>query len=282
MNNRHLLVAAVAAATLGMGTAHAGIFNPIGPQIREANTNWGLAFLEQRMNYAETPPPFQHYTTPPPNPLDSETGTIPGLEWFVGRQWEHFGFNVNVSVLYGHTHYQGVIENLTTGAFTPASTTTKDFLQGVQVRLDYGFSPARHWAILPGIVGGFGGWARDVGYNTSIGGDLETYTYAYYAGRLAVAYAMGPVVVDVHGDYGRTSSAELSDTYGKFRLGSTPWKQLGLRVTWNVDRRLSLFIKANRTQFGFGHSSLTQVWVEPTSTTTNTTAEIGFIDHNLL
>lgn len=277
MNNRNILTAAVLAASLGV--AHAGIFNPVGPQIREANSNWGLAVMQQSMSYAEVPPPF-NYTTPPPNPLDSENGTLPGIRFFVKHQWAHFGFDAALNFLYGYTRYQGVIENISTGSFTPAATTTRDVIANMHFRFNYAFSPAPHLAIMPGIEVGGADWWRTVGYNTTIP-SAERYGYNYAAARLAVNYAVDSVVLDVHGAYGHTYGAILSSTHGKFNLGTTPWEQIGARVTWNATQHLSLFVRANRTSFGFGHSSLTNAWVEPTSTTVNTTAEVGFMAHNL-
>ncbi len=280
MNHRNILTAAVFAASLGV--AHAGIFNPVGPQIREANNNWSLGLVHQTINYYELPP-----IAGLPNPLDSETGSMNGIHWDIRHQHNYFGWGFDLDYLQTHlggtVTYNGYLENTTNGTLTPTSGSTNSGGMNGQLFLRGGFSPIRHLAVFLGVVGGGRSWARD---NSALyGGYDETYYNFLAGGEASVQYAVGPVVLDLSGIMGRTFgsavSSNVTGTYTTFHLGNSPYHRFGVKVTYAMTPRLSLYTSYHRVTFSYGASATDSAGsMEPASHTTESSIQVGVRVHN--
>ena len=281
MNHRNILTAAVLAASLGV--AHASIFNPVGPQIREANNNWSLGFIHQNLRYYEVPS-----SAGLPNPLDSETGGLNGIHWDVRHQHAYFGWGFDVDYLQtklfgGTVTYNGYLENLYTGALTPASGRTNTGEINGQLFLRGGFSPVRHLALFLGIVGGGRSFGRD---NSALPGGYNEAYYNFLAGGEASAqYAIGPVVLDLSGIVGRTfgsaMSSNVTGAYTTFHLGNSPYHRIGVKVTYAMTKHLSLYTSYHRVTYSYGASATNSAgFMEPTSHTTESSVQVGVRVHN--
>ena len=282
MNHRNTLVAAAAATLFSLGAAHASIFNPVGPQIREANNNWSLGLVHQTINYYELPP-----TAGLPNPLDSETGGLNGIHWDVRHQHAYFGWGVDIDYLQtklfgGNVTYNGYLENTTKDTLTPASGRTNTGEINGQLFLRGGFSPVRHMAVFLGVVGGGRSFGRD---NQGLpGGTNEIYHNFLAGGDASIQYAVGPVVLDLSGIIGRTFGSQmflnLNGGY-TFTLGNSPYHRIGFKVTYAVTPRLSLYTSYHRVTFSYGASATDSAgYMEPTSHTTESSVQVGVRVHN--
>lgn len=158
--------------------AQATIFGPVSAQTRQANSGMILGFTETRQNYQEFPPAGAAGV---PSPMDSQTGTIPGIEIGYQKQNAHIGWGVAVNVSRGNTTYNGYTQNLQTGALTPATDTTTNGLVGVHGWFNYGFalSAAPNLNFAPGILAGVHAWTRDNSQNP--GGYSEGYVNGNYS-----------------------------------------------------------------------------------------------------
>ena len=283
MNHRNILTAAVLAASLGV--AHASIFNPVGPQIREANNNWSLAFINQTINYKEVPP-IPLLPNPQPNPLDTETGSVRGIHWDVRHQHAYLGWGLGINYLQskgfgGNVTYNGYfVQNNDT--LTPASGPTEIGQISGHLFVRGGFSPVTHMALFFGPIVGGHMWARN---NASwAGGTWEDYSFLYAGGDASLQYAIGPVVFGVSGVVGRTFVSSMNTGNITYHLGNSPFQRIGGRVTYNATKHLSVYVDYSRTTYSFGvspvvTSGVTQS-VEPTSHTTLSAVELGVRIHN--
>lgn len=282
MNHRNILTAAVLAASLGV--AHASIFNPVGPQIREANNNWSLAFGHQQLTYQEQP-----FAAGQPSPLDSETGSMNGIDWGVRHQHAYLGWGLNLyyyqTHLGGSVTYNGYDQNLYTGALTPVSGATNAGSLGGQIFVRGGFSPIHHLALFLGVVGG--GRMTSFDNRSLPGGYLEAHSNYLYGGDASAQYAIGPVVIDVSGIVGRTAGSLAFAKYGafgngtNFHLGNSPYHRIGFKVTYAMTKHLGLFASYHRVTFSYGKSTVNSAgFLEPSSHTRESTVQVGVRVHN--
>jgi hypothetical protein len=283
MNHRNILTAAVLAASLGV--AHASLFNPVGPQIREANNNWSLGFIHQSLSYYEVPP-----VAGLPNPLDSETGGLNGIHWDWRHQHSYLGWGFDIDYLQtnlfgGPVTYNGYLENLQTGALTPASGRTNTGEINGQLFLRGGFSPMRHMAMFLGVVAG----GRSFGRNNLalVGGTDELYHNFLAGGDASLQYAVGPVVLDLSGIVGRTFGSQMRlrgttlNPGTTFILGNSPYHRIGLKVTYAMTPHLSLYTSYHRVTYSYGASATNSAGVmEPASHTTESSVQVGVRVHN--
>ena len=283
MNHRNILTAAVLAASLGV--AHASIFNPVGPQIRAANNNWSLGFIHQSLSYYEVPP-----AAGLPNPLDSETGGLNGIHWDLRHQYSYFGWGMNLDYLQsklfgGNVTYNGYLENLQTGALTPASGRTNTGEINGEFFLRGGFSPIHHLAVFAGVVGGARSMFRD--NRALLGGTLEAYNNYILGGEASAQYSIGPVVLDVSGIDGRDFGSQMwlqgsvPNSGTTFHLGNSPYHRIGFKVTYAMTPHLSLYTSYHRVTYSYGASATNSAGVmEPASHTTESSVQVGVRVHN--
>ena len=258
--------------------AQATIFGPVSAQTQQANSGLLLGFTETHQSYTEYPPAGSGA----PNPLDSQTGTLPGVELGYQRQDAHIGWGVAVNVSRGNTTYSGYTQNLSTGALTPDTAQTMNGLVGVHGWFDYGFAPsaAPNLSFTPGILVGLHAWDRNNSANP--GGYSETYGGYYAAVRLLTQYAIGPVVLGLTTDAGRLLDSSMNNGLDgeTYILGNGPWTRLGLKATYNVFSGASVFVSYSRTTFTYGQSSVhADGFMEPNSKTVNDAAEAGVNIH---
>lgn len=271
------LAIAVALALPFMGApAHATIFGPVSAQTQKANSGMILGFTGTHQNYQEFPPSG---TTGLPSPLDSQTGTIPGIELGYQSQDAHIGWGVAVNVSRGNTTYNGYTENLQNGALTPATGTTSNAWGGVHGWFNYGFAPnaVHNLSFAPGVLVGIHAWSR--GNSQNPGGYNEGYVNDYLALRLLTQYNIGPIVLGLTTDAGRTFKSQVDGipgSNGPTILGNSPWIRVGLKVTYNMFSAASVFVSYSRTTFRYGQSGVNASgYVEPNSRTVNNQAEAG-------
>lgn len=261
-----------------LGTqAHAALLGPISEQTQEANTGLILGFTETDQRYTEFPP-----VAGLPNPLDSQTGTIPGIELGYQNQHSLIGWGIVFNVGHGTTTYQGYRENLQTGALTTDMVPTGNITIGGHGWIDVGFSPRALPALsfAPGLLLGIHSWGRNNANNP--GGSNEVYGNGYVAVRLLTRYAYGPVVVGLTTDAGRAFHASMQGgpDGGVFPLGDGPWDRVGLTVTYNMFSAASLFVSYSETMFRYGQSAVdANGYMEPSSRTINNQAEVGINAH---
>jgi len=257
--------------------AHATIFGPVSAQTQEANSGLILGYTQTHQSYTEFPP-----SAGLPNPLDTQTGTVPGIEIGYQKQDAHIGWGVVVTENKGYTTYNGYTENLQTGVLTPATEQTMNAWGGVHGWFDYGFAPSAtpNLSFSPGILVGIHAWDRNNSANP--GGYSETYGGDYAAFRLLTQYAVGPVVLGLTTDIGRTLKSQMiSGLDGEtYILGNGPWTRLGLKVTYNMFSAMSVFVSYSRTTFTYGQSSVhADGYMEPSSKTVNNATEAGLDVH---
>jgi len=275
-SSRHrvrLALAVALAVPFGGTTAQAAIWGPVSAQTRQANSGLILGYTQTHQSYTEFPP-----TAGLPNPMDSQTGTVPGIELGYQSQEAHMGWGVAVNVNKGTTTYNGYRQNVQTGALTPATVQTMNAWGGVHGWLDYGFAPsaAPNLSFAPGILVGIHSWDRNNSANP--GGYSENYNGDYAAVRLLTQYALGPVVWGLTTDVGRTLKSQMDSGLdgGTYILGNGPWTRLGLKVTYNLFAGASVFVSYSRTTFTYGQSSVhADGYREPSSKTVNNATEAG-------
>ena len=139
--------------------AQATIFGPVSAQTQQANSGLILGFTETHQSYTEYPPAGSGA----PNPLDTQTGTVPGIEIGYQKQDAHIGWGVALNENKGNTTYNGYTENLQTLVLTPATEQTKNAWGSVRGWFDYGFAPSAvpNLSFVPGILVGLHSWDRN-------------------------------------------------------------------------------------------------------------------------
>lgn len=259
--------------------AQATIFGPVSAQTQQANSGLILGFTETHQSYTEYPPAGSGA----PNPLDTQTGTVPGIEIGYQKQDAHIGWGVALNENKGNTTYNGYTENLQTLVLTPATEQTKNAWGSVRGWFDYGFAPSAvpNLSFVPGILVGLHSWDRNNSANP--GGYSENYNGYYAAVRLLTQYALGPIVLGLTTDVGHTFRSQVDGvpgSNGPTTLGNSPWIRLGLKVAYNMFSAASVFVSYSRTTFRYGQSAVNSSgYLEPNSRTVNDAAEAGVNIH---
>ncbi|MHB8252113.1 MAG: hypothetical protein ACYDEV_00075 [Acidiferrobacter sp.] len=257
--------------------AHATIFGPVSAQTQKADSGMILGFTETHQSYTEFPP-----TAGLPNPLDTQTGTVPGIEIGYQKQDAHIGWGVTLNENRGHTTYNGYTQNSVTGVLTPDTAQTMNAWGDINGWFDVGFAPSAtpNLSFMPGLLVGLHSWDRNNSANP--GGYSENYNGYYAAVRLLTQYAIGPVVFGLTTDAGRTLRSQMNSGLDgeTYILGNGPWTRLGFKVTYNMFSAMSVFVSYSRTTFSYGQSSVhADGYMEPNSKTVNNATEAGLDIH---
>lgn len=269
------------AVTLISGLTLAGAARADTDTVVRANNNLALSAGTTHLGYGETVPDVPGY-------LDTENGNLPTVKFELNSMrnavglkyvYEHLEFSYSS----GETRYDGGVIDLTTGAITPASTTTdNEILQG-RFALGKGFEIVSGLMLTPHVDIGGRIWRRAINKGNPPGYE-EVYYHWNYGGGLKLD--VSPVrrlnlSVDaaVRRNAGSAMDADVAES--KLTLGNSTNTYLSGRVSYNLVGRLSLFAQVTHERFKYGRSDpLPSGFYEPDSST-NQTSYLGGIAFGL-
>ncbi|RCN55735.1 hypothetical protein [Acidiferrobacter thiooxydans] len=276
---RHVAIALVLGVLGGAACAQAVTFVPVSRQIRRSDSGWQLAYRQIFEHYSEYAP---NGSSSPYGPIaDSEHGILRGGALGYRHQGDHLGYGAVAAYTEGTTAYQGFTQDYKTATYTPLMSHTGNDRTEARLWVNYAFalSALPNLAIVPGIMAGDEHWER----RTS-DGDHETYNAFYAAGRLAFEHAMGPVVLSVSAEAGRLIHPTMTATFAPhqtFALGARQWVGYGIRVTYNIDRDVSVYASYAEDRYQWGQSPIVNGLYEPASHTTLGQASAGVLIRGL-
>lgn len=243
--------------------------------LKQADNQVGVAFSYLHQSYGE----FNDGLSPSlkADYLDTERGNLSGVALNYTAMGDALYGELNLGANTGDTGYTGYVQNLSTGALTPATTTTRNTITEFNGKLGWPVDLTQSALLIPNVELGARYWRRTVGVGTSLA-STEDYRH-YYAGiGLIGQYApIDGLVLKLSGLLGRTFGAHISggSTINE-ELGAKPLYRAGLGADYRLPGGWHLNGGVDYLRFAYGQSNLAPTgFIEPRSTTENVSYKIG-------
>lgn len=247
---------------LGMSCAHAET------GIKAVNNQIGLSIGAQHIDYVEE----DTYGATNTGVLDSEKGSQPGIKFHYGLQGDQLGikdlyFKASYAYAKGKSHYDGYLQNLSTGALTPYTSSTHVSSTDAQLKLGKGFVFGQQAQLTPYVAYNYREWERDSSRDTY--GYLEMYSHDAVSFGLLGQYAITPkLVASFDASIGKILSAKMEvEHYTRFDLGNRPLYILEMGLDYALSPKLHLFGNYAYMQYRYGESNIVAGFIEPNSKT---------------
>jgi len=212
--------------------------------------------------------------------LDSEKGFQGAYQGKVSVQRDMLGIkDVYLSASFGfakgHTDYDGLLYNQL-GQTMPYQAGTQTDTTDITVKVGKAFPLTPQVQVIYYAFYGYHQWIRD---STSIYGTDEHYRHHSLGVGMLGQYAITPqLVASIEGSVGGTIGASMNagNTAGTFKLGSNATLMGALGLDYAVTQHVHINAAYQVTHFKYGQSNLlASGYIEPESTTTNQTLQLG-------
>ena len=234
--------------------------------IKAVNNQIGLSIGAQHIDYVEE----DTYGATSSGTLDSEKGWQPGIKLHYGLQGDKLGvkdlyFKASYAYAKGKSHYDGYLQNLTTGALTPYASDTHVSSTDAQLKLGKGYAVGLKTQLTPYVAYNYREWERDSSRDPY--GYLEMYTHDALSVGLLAQYAFtSKLVLSADASIGKMFNAQMVvEHYYKFDLDKRLLYTFDIGLDYAITDAWHIFGNFQYMQYRYGESNVIAGFIEPNS-----------------